>query len=85
LKVCSEYRHPADEGLSVEPADLEGVKPVYISLPGWQADLHSARTWEELPAPARDFVLAVQHLSGVRIEYLSVGPERDQLIERGEA
>jgi adenylosuccinate synthase len=47
------------------------------------ADITGVRQYEDLPQAARDYVEWVEGLIGVPIVMLSVGPERDQVIERG--
>jgi adenylosuccinate synthase len=82
LCLCTEYRRHAGDEAPIEVADLERASPIYLALPGWQSDLQQARAWEELPAPARDFVLEVERQCGAPIGLISVGPERQQLVER---
>jgi adenylosuccinate synthase len=38
------------------------------------------RTWDALPEQARAYLRRLADLAGVPIAYVSVGPERDQLI-----
>jgi len=61
-------------------ATLEQVRPVYETLPGWKAPTHHARSPEELPPRARDYLRRVEELTGVPIWYISVGTEREQII-----
>jgi adenylosuccinate synthase len=67
---------PAEAGI----AALSGWTPVYEELPGWQEDLTAARSLEDLPAAARDYVAHIEEWAGVQITFISVGPERDQAI-----
>ena len=83
LRLCTEYRQQTMDGAPFDAADLEHASPGYLSFPGWQDELQRARTWEDLPPQARDLVLALEQQAGVPIGLISVGPERDQLIERG--
>ena len=39
-----------------------------------------ARTWEDLPAKAQAFVKRLEELTGAPISFVSVGPEREQII-----
>ena len=52
------------------------------TMPGWQCDISGARTWEDLPAAARNYVEYVEKEIGCHIGYVSVGPERDSIILR---
>ena len=40
------------------------------------------RKWEELPEKAREYILALEKMMNTHITYISVGPERNQLIIR---
>ena len=64
------------------PALLEQAKPVTEYRPGWQCDISGARTWEQMPQAARDYVEYVEQAIGCPIGYVSVGAERDSLIVR---
>ena len=54
----------------------------YDVHPGWSEDISSARTWEELPRNAQNYVLFLEEQLGVRIREVSVGPDREQMIDR---
>ena len=54
--------------------------PVYETLPGWTEDLSEARTFEELPKNARDYVTRLEELAGCRISAIGVGPDRSATI-----
>jgi adenylosuccinate synthase len=84
IKVCTSYRSNGTE-LNTFPASAEllaGVVPVYEELPGWQCDLSDARSWDDLPGEAQDYLRFIEDLVGAPVEFVSVGPERTQLIER---
>ncbi len=71
---------PCDE-FPGEVAMLERVRPVYETLPGWQAPTGGARRLADLPKQARAYLDRLEALSGVPIRYVSVGTRRDQIIE----
>jgi adenylosuccinate synthase len=85
VRVCIAYRRNGQTytDLPYGPADLEAFEPIYEELPGWQEDLRSARRWEDLPAQARAYILRLEELSGVPVRLVSVGPERQQVVEMG--
>lgn len=51
-------------------------------VPGWKCDISKARTWEDLPEAARNYVEYVEKAIGCHIGFVSVGAERDSLIIR---
>ncbi len=88
LKLARAYRDPVDgrEWTTVPAsASVYGrLEPVYDELPGWETDTTGCRAWEELPPAARAYVERLEELAGVGVSHVSVGPERDQMIVRGE-
>lgn len=83
LKICHAYRRNGTiyHDLPMGPGELERFEPVYQELPGWRQDIRSVRSWEALPAEARAYILKVEALSSVTVRLVSVGPERDQVVE----
>lgn len=67
------------------PAHLSTIDEVETeveTLPGWTEDISGARSLEELPETTRAYVERVQEIVGVPICMLSVGAERDAVIQR---
>jgi adenylosuccinate synthase len=84
VPICTGYRCQGREirDLPLGPSDLSPFEPVCEDLPGWQEDLTSVRTWDALPAAARAYLDRIAQLSGVPVSLVSVGPEREQIVER---
>ncbi len=61
---------------------LDTAQPVVEYLPGWHCDITGARSWEQLPKAAQDYVLYLEKAVGCKITYISVGAERDACIHR---
>ena len=59
---------------------LHKVTPVYETFPGWNTEVGDARTLDELPSKARDFVRFVEEFAGVPFAYITVGRAREQII-----
>ncbi len=62
--------------------DVHHAKPIYEEMPGWWEDITHARTFEELPKNAQNYVLRLEELSGAYISCIGVGPGRDETIVR---
>ena len=90
IQLCTAYRGIGDahrEAIGVEvtdlkfgPTDLSHYEPIYEVLPGWKDDISAVRNWEDLPHNARTYLDHVSQLVGVPIRMVSVGPEREQVV-----
>ncbi|MDV6304947.1 MULTISPECIES: adenylosuccinate synthase [Rhodococcus] len=58
------------------------AKPIYEEMPGWWEDISGARTFDELPINAQNYVLRLEELSGAYMSCIGVGPGRDETIVR---
>ena len=83
IRVAVAYEDEAGRPVTSMPGhleDLERCRPVYETLPGWSDDLTTARSWDDLPARAQDYVRYLTSQIGLPISIVSVGPERLQSI-----
>lgn len=60
--------------------DLMKATAVYEDWPGWKSSTADARSWDDLPKEARAYIHRLSELAGVKVDYISVGPERDQMF-----
>ena len=56
--------------------------PVYEELEGWSEDITGARRFEDFPPAARRYIRFIETAVGVPVGWVSVGPERSQLVVR---
>ena len=83
IPVCTEYSIDGKTtGDFPFPSALAKAQPVFETLPGWGCDISGVRHWEDLPEAARDYVLYIEDQIGCPISYVSVGADRDAIIER---
>ncbi|MCE5269786.1 adenylosuccinate synthase [bacterium] len=85
LKICNSYRW-RDKVLTEFPCDpdvLDECEPVYESLPGWKAVTSGITSYSALPVAARGYLERISRIMGCRIALVSVGVERDQIINCG--
>ena len=68
--------------LPQDQAAFAAAVPIFETFPGWEEDISEARTFEDLPQNAQDYVLALEKISGARISVIGVGPARDEIIVR---
>ncbi len=60
--------------------ELRRLKPIYETVPGWQTDVTGARSLDDLPVAAINYIRHLEKLIDRKIEYVSVGPDRAQTI-----
>ncbi|HKL60129.1 MAG TPA: adenylosuccinate synthase [Sphaerochaeta sp.] len=81
LKVCVAYRVNGEIIKHLPETALQEIaEPIYEEYDGWMSDTTEARTWEDLPKNAQIYCKRLSELVGAPIKYVSVGPERDQII-----
>jgi adenylosuccinate synthase len=82
IPVCVAYQVDGvrfDE-MPVNQSDFHHATPIYENFPGWTEDISTARTFEDLPKNAQNYVRAIESMSGARISAIGVGPARDEII-----
>ena len=84
IPVCVAYEIDGVrvEELPASQTDFHHAKPIYEMLPGWKSDISGARTFEDLPKNAQDYVRYLEKISNCRISAIGVGPARDAIIVR---
>lgn len=84
IPVCVAYEIDGKrvEEVPASQSDFHHAKPIFETFPGWTEDISQVRTMEDLPENARNYVLALEKISGARISAIGVGPEREGLIRR---
>ncbi|WP_188043438.1 adenylosuccinate synthase [Changpingibacter yushuensis] len=60
--------------------DFQKATPIYEYVPGWDEDITSATSFEELPEAARSYVHYLEQVSKCRISSIGVGAEREKTI-----
>ncbi len=86
IRVCTHYRING-KTVDILPFGLEtteGVEPVYETFKGWKQPLDPVRSFDDLPQEAQDYVFALEKLIGARMDFVSVGPDREETIFRSE-
>ncbi len=81
LKICVAYRVNGQIINHLPETALQEIaQPIYEEYDGWMCDTTEARKWEDLPKNAQIYCKRLSELVGAPIKYVSVGPERDQII-----
>ncbi len=85
IRVCTAYTSSIDPDFRTDTfpyhqSVLHRAIGEYEELPGWHEDLTGVRTWDELPAAARDYLAFVEERVGVPVVMVGVGPGREQIV-----
>lgn len=84
IKICVGYTYKG-KGVNYYDGDakfLEEVKPVYKTLKGWMESTKSITKFEKLPKNAQIYLKTLEKIIGVRVKFISTGPEREAIIVR---
>lgn len=85
LKVCVAYKKPDGTVIENFPAALEELAdcvPVYETFKGFDDDISSCRSFDELPEACKKYIERLEELCDRHISMVGVGPDREQIIER---
>jgi len=84
LKVCTRYELSCDpvRYADVDAYGLDKVETVYETVSGWKEDISKAKSFEELPAAAQEYVRMIEDRTEVPVKWIGVGPEREATIKR---
>ncbi len=83
IKICVGYQLPDGRVLEVSPmaADAyENITPIYETMPGWTETTFGATSIDQLPQTALNYIKRLEELTGVSIDIISTGPDRNETI-----
>ena len=82
LKICVAYEFDGKE-IDIPPAgadNFERCKPVYIEMPGWSESTVGAKSYDDLPKAAKNYLRKIEELCEAPIDIISTGPDRDETM-----
>lgn len=82
IRICTGYRYQGKtlETLPFDHEVLEQCEPEYEELPGWQTSTFGVTAYDKMPENARRYIERLEALTGIPVDIISTGPERDQTI-----
>ncbi|AJI84842.1 adenylosuccinate synthase [Yersinia enterocolitica] len=83
VKLCVGYRMP--DGREVDTTPLaaegwEGIEPIYETMPGWSEVTFGVKEHSKLPQAALNYIKRVEELTGVPVDIISTGPDREETM-----
>lgn len=84
IQVCVRYELSCDpvRYADVDSYGLDKIEPIYKTMPGWKEDISKAKSFEELPVNAQNYVKMIEEAAGIPVKWIGVGPERESTIRR---
>ena len=82
IKVATAYKVNGVETNQVPYDTYAEVEPVYKEFKGWKKDLTGIKKEEERPFEFMNYVRFIEKELGVPVSMISLGPDREQTIER---
>lgn len=81
IHVATAYKR-GSEIMHQFPFELSNdIEPVYLELPGWKKDLTGIRDKSDFPVEFQKYVDFLEKELNVPVTYVSVGPDREQIIK----
>lgn len=82
IKACAAYKVNGEE-IDYFPYNIdENIEPVYVELPGWETDMTKMQSEDEFPEEFNAYLSFLEEQLGVPVKIVSLGPDREQTIER---
>lgn len=83
INVCTHYKL-GNQILDQVPYELYDVaEPVYKKMKGWNQDLCQIKSITEIPVELEEYIKFIEKETSVPITFVSVGPDREQILTRG--
>ncbi|MGP1923569.1 MAG: adenylosuccinate synthase [Arsenophonus sp. NEOnobi-MAG3] len=83
VKLCVAYRKPDGSELTITPLsaeEWEALTPIYETLPGWNKSTFGVKEYNQLPKAAIDYIKRIEELTGIPVDIISTGPDRDETM-----
>ncbi|MCF7982370.1 MAG: adenylosuccinate synthase [Pseudomonadales bacterium] len=81
IKVCVGYEGVGEKEDCLFSAErLASLKPIYEELPGWSESTIGAKSLEQLPQSAREYIAYIEQRLNVPVDIISTGPDREETI-----
>jgi len=82
IKICVAYKLDGEE-VTAPPVGADRYaqcEPVYIEVPGWRDSTVAAKSMDDLPRQARDYLRRIEELCETPIDIVSTGPDREETV-----
>ena len=81
LNACTAYKIGDRETVQMPyQINKQEVKPIYKTLKGWNRDISSIHSYDDMPNEVKDYVNYLDAYLNVPVKYISNGPNREQIV-----
>jgi adenylosuccinate synthase len=82
IKVCTGYAGVGDNtsGSLMDIESYKSLEPIFEELPGWNESTVGAKTLNDLPQNAKDYIQYLEKIVEVPVDIISTGPDREETI-----
>lgn len=82
IKACVGYKINGEETRNFPFSIEEGIEPIYVTMPGWKTDMTQFKNESQFPKEFADYIKFLEAELETPITIVSIGPDREQTIER---
>lgn len=83
IKICTSYKYKGNT-LTEFPKEInifDACEPVYEEVEGWDTSTLGIRDFKKLPKAAKAYIKKIEGMLSVKVQIISTGQRRDELIE----
>lgn len=82
IKICVGYKNADGDqtGAAFSSESYESIEPIYEEVSGWEGSTYGARTLDQLPSEARQYIKCIEESVGASVDIISTGPDRLETI-----
>jgi adenylosuccinate synthase len=83
IKICTSYKYKGKiyKDLPKEINIIRECKPQYKEFKGWNTITVGTRDFAKLPQAAQKYIKEIETMSGVKVQIISTGQKRDEIIK----
>jgi adenylosuccinate synthase len=82
VKVCVGYKGISEDSMTclTNFEVYDTLEPVYEELPGWKESTFGAKSLDDLPENARNYIRFIEEKIEAPVDIISTGPDREETI-----
>ena len=83
IKICTAYKYKGKiyDEFPKEMSIFNECEPVYEEVEGWKTSTSGIKDFRKLPEAAKAYIKKVETMFGVKVQMISTGQRRDELIQ----